>query len=112
MKNQREIYEALLAGETLIHESGNEVEMNKIGDLIPIGCMPTFNHPEDWQIYKEPEWQENIIAPGVLCWHKDGSHKTMCVVCNKDTMGNFIHNFTPLTKQEIQVFKENAPDEL
>ena len=63
MKNQREIYEALLAGHKLQIKGdlfGNFVYMvdgnviNQYGDL----SIYAFTRPEDWEIVKEPEVYE------------------------------------------------------
>jgi hypothetical protein len=48
MNNQREIYEALLGGKTLIHVDGIKVVLE---DTFPITW--TFKHPQDWSIYKD-----------------------------------------------------------
>lgn len=122
MKNYEAIIDALKAGETLIHDSGNKVEMNKLGDLIPMSYTPAFNQPKDWQVYKEPKWYENIPDGGVLCHVADNKLDNFIEVVRAYTNSKFYSlnineneywlNATPLTKQEIQAFMENAPDEL
>ena len=118
MKNQREIYEALLAGETLIDTDGRIVSFNPNGMLMNIGEKAgySFNEPHKWQIYKEPKWYENIPDGGVLCWCSDEG-----IVKFVDNITRFNGNYqggsawskaTPLTKQEIQVFMDNAPEDL
>ena len=118
MKNQREIYEALLSGETFIGAiSGAKYRLNDTGDLICItadGEMSSTNlfiYNESYQIYKEPKWYENIPDDGVLCWHLDDTHRTPSAIYNAASMGNCEHMYTPLTKAEIQVFLSNVPEE-
>ncbi|MCK5236059.1 MAG: hypothetical protein KAR06_03655 [Deltaproteobacteria bacterium] len=122
MKNQREICEALLAGETLVHESGNKVKLNNEGFLID----PKYAQPEvinfyiatEWQIYKEPKWYENIPDGGVLCncYTKSLNFPLVrkVVSFSKEvgyrTTGSDYELAHPLTKQEIQIYLNNAPD--
>ena len=59
MKNQREIYEALLAGETLKYdEHAMEVSLDSEGYTINERgrnqCYG-FDHPEGWNIYEKPK---------------------------------------------------------
>ena len=118
MKNQREIYEVLLAGETLVHESGNKAVLTGLGNLEKSEAeYPNFYNPKEWQIYKEPKWCENIPDGGVLCLCKDGT-----MVKIKYYEGDLLYKkqgdtytldfVTPLTKQEIQIFLSNAPEDL
>ena len=109
MNNQREIYEALLAGETLIHEGGMKAKLIN-GRFISSDyylSQPYFYTTDNWQIYKEPKWYENIPEGGVLCWY----NKYICVIYIADQLAAK-HKYTPLTKQEIQVFMDNAPEDL
>ena len=135
MKNQREIYEALLAGETLIHEHGHTARLDEQGGL---SIVPTahegggsgvfifdFNCPMNWEIYKEPKWYEIIPEGGILCWcwdnHETEKNKRVFVIAeyHSNMASQFrIYNVPagfdvakPLTKQEIQVFMDNAPEE-
>ena len=124
MKNQREIYEALLAGETLIDESNNSARLNGLGELINRinrNAPDNFLFPNQWQIYKEKKWYENIPDGGVLCWCKDGeSDKEVTDIVTEQGSANgyFTPNLkhwiyaTPLTLQEIQAFMDNAPEDL
>ena len=109
MKNQREIYEALLAGETLI--SVNFIKVKLKDDNLDITSIKEthisnaiFKNPNEWQIYKEPKWYENFPDGGVLCWH----HRELCIVSNPSWSG--LKEAKPLTKQEIQIFMDNAPE--
>ena len=72
MKNQREIYEALLAGETLISDNDGKLRLNDAGSLINAKTGESYSwisgHPDIWQIHKEPKWYENIPEDGLLCW--------------------------------------------
>ena len=123
MKNQREIYEALLAGEKL--DNGDFwCYLNENGILVDDEASPIhmpFDVPHEWQIYKEPKWYENIPDGGVLCWCKDGeSDKEVTDIVTEQGSANgyFTPNLkhwiyaTPLTLQEIQVFMDNAPEDL
>jgi len=117
MNNQKEIYEALLDGETLINVTFNKVHLNEEdflvserGEILDI----KFINPNLWQIYKEPKWYENIPEGGVLCWVSgnlqivrayDKAYEYGFMI----TEGHCCKNPTPLTKQETQVFMDNAP---
>jgi len=71
MKNQKEIYIALIEGETLISAFCNiKVKLidGALKDIKGKGQEDqTFRAPENWKIYKEPRWYENIPDGGVLC---------------------------------------------
>ena len=131
MNNQREIYEALLAGETLTSEGVDVFFKN--GELRTsegIRCTYTFVYPEDWQIYKEPaKWYENIPDGGVLCVCGTSesirlieSFVLKCISPDSAAVpifrtkdydgGDWWYLCRPATKQEIQVFMENAPEDL
>ena len=125
MNNQREIYEALLAGETLIYrthpfdriikmENGNITDING-GDV----SLISFSVPYVWSIYKEPKWYENIPEGGVLCWCKDGEtdKPTVASIVEQGKSNGYYTAACkhwiyaePLTKQEIRVFRDNAPE--
>ena len=127
MNNQREIYTALLAGETLSDASNNTARLNGVGELVNrIGrAIPdNFYFPDNWKIYKEPKWYENIPDGGVLCWVADDKSQldrksTTRIITNTLTSrdgfrcdsGSWVYA-APLTKQEIQVFMDNAPVKL
>ena len=122
MKNQREIYEALLAGETLISSNGVKAKFNKEGELVSREphnyLLEAFDNSGDWQIYKEPKWYENIPDGGVLCWVTDACmrHPEIIYKYVTGSLGPYKStetgwsNAEPLTKQEIQVFMDNAPE--
>ena len=124
MKNQKEIYEALLAGETLIMDKIFKVKLEN-GELYNPdtldGAEYSFCFPDRWQICKEPKWYENISEGGVLCWLENGDNKEIVTVVGYDADLAYSYKFmlndakwctepTPLTKQEIQVFMDNAPE--
>jgi len=130
MKNQREIYEALLVGETLIRkETGydHKVKFNESGFIIwadaGTAAIETFDDYGFWQIHKEPKWYENIPDGGVLCWGdvcvviiiRYEADKYPCKYQVKDAEDETITRWTahavPLTEQEIQMFMDNAPEE-
>ena len=71
----------------------------------------------------QEKWYENIPDGGVLCWvtdhksqinKKDAMRSVTALLTSKEGFkcdaGTWIYA-TPLTKQEIQVFLSNAPDE-
>ena len=124
MKNQREIYEALLAGETLIRDSLFKIKLRP-GENVDINSslfLLLFDYPEAWQIYKEPKWYENIPEGGVLCWCTDGvlNFPEIIISYKDETERKFsfrskdshYSNAIPLTKQEIQNFMDNAPEDI
>lgn len=123
MKNEKEVCEALLDGETIIYLDGDKAKLNEDGILID----PVTGNKREWfliprhlEIYKKPEWYENIPEGGVLCWCWDDSRseKMLDIVYKHSKFGfyNFSadacnwENATPLTKQEIQVFVDNVPE--
>ena len=127
MKNQGEIYQALLDGETLINAKFTKVILDngQLRAVHKVGFaeeMPNFLYPQIWQIYKEPKWYKNIPDGGVLCWvTKQGSTSIEGYPVIITKMFNaFYECFNrglydeaePLTKEEIQVFMDNAPEEI
>lgn len=132
MNNQREIYEALLAGETLTRDDTAFVKLNDAGLLVDAGTGEhdkwEFYPWEPWQIYKEPAWYENIPEGGVLCWCgtskslrliESSVNKSLSLDSNVATVfrtkdydeSDWWLLCRPATKQEIQVFMDNAPEE-
>jgi len=121
MKNQREIYEALLDGESLMHtETKVKVRLNADDLLIREDTKDltsiTFISYVEWQIYKEPKWYENIPEGGVLCWvsgniHVITEYEKLDEIGFKINAGHWCKNPKPLTKQETQVFMNNAPED-
>ena len=111
MNNQREIYEALLAGETLIHTKSQGKIYLTSSNVLSRGDF-NLSHWETFEIYKEPKWYENIPEGGVLCWNIDSSNgesSEYTSIIHNNTVANG-KDFQPLTKQEIQVFMDNAPE--
>lgn len=121
MKNKKEIYEALLAGETLVNTSSLiKIIMDtdgrifySDGDECHVGKLET---PTLWKIYTGPKWYENIPDGGVLCWGGSLSTRLISIVgyCHDmdyfiDSLGERWRNATPLTIDEIQVFMNNTP---
>lgn len=115
MKNQREIYEALLAGETLYDEHSNRVKLDDEGRLIAIkGFVESeiFTYPQQWKIYTKPKWYENIPDGGVLYWNKYGLAESTSMNNSRTHVDvSQLSSHRPLTKQEIQVFMDNILDE-
>jgi hypothetical protein len=75
MRSQREVYQSLLDGKTLISNSGEKrridfstgILVNEKGNK----AISFFNNPNSWSEYKEQQWYENIPSEGVLCWVDD-----------------------------------------
>jgi len=124
MKNKREIYAALVAGEKLDNGeflcclNANDELVDDEGHKINLG----FGYPKDWQIYKEPKLYENIPEGGVLCSVRNFDTQDWSILPYAVThyMEGDTHPFCcyekwkyakPLTKQEIQVFLTNAPED-
>lgn len=72
-------------------------------------------------VIKKEKWYENIPDGGVLCWCGDGESDKESVgqVTEKGGANGYYtasHKHwiyaTPLTKQEIQVFMDNVPEDL
>jgi len=126
MKNQREIYEALLAGETLKFNALT-IKLDTNGFLIDaingLAVDEDFEDYDGWKIYTTPKWYENIPDGGVLCWGdvcvviviRYEADKYPCKYQVKDAEDETITRWTahavPLTEQEIQMFMDNAPEE-
>lgn len=111
MKTTQECWQALIDGEKLQYWSG-ETTCLVDGKVIGGWC---FDSPQDWSIYKAPEWYDNIPEGGVLCrWGSDGPALIMHGVDKDgwfiDKNGETYSDATPLTKQEIQVLLDNAPE--
>jgi len=126
MKNQREIYAALLAGEILRDEGNNlTIMLDDNGKAVSNSStmQPNFYYPENWQIYKETKWHENIPDGGVLCWvsdipnDSDATIRSVTGYCDDSTHffetleESWVHA-KPLEKQEIQIYLDNAPEEI
>ena len=120
MKNQREIYEALLAGGAL-KVGNNKIYLDGGGFLTSEGAddFPSvFTPASKYEIYKEPKWYENIPDGGVLCWHERYGRKFIIhiVAYDKEQFiskhGGIYRTATLLTKQEIQIFMDNAPEKI
>jgi len=125
MKNQREMIEALLTGEKLIQKdlsSSSIIKMDERGITTYMHgneCnMNEIRSPEFWRIHKKPKWYENIPDGGVLCWVKsEGEEYQIVPTLIFDyplevaaDLSVVYENYKPLTKQEIQVFMDNAPE--
>jgi len=109
MNNQREIYKALLAGETLISDNGTICTLSVAGitkDSLDNPSYQSFIKPLEWQIHKEPKWYENIPDGGVLCWYAG-----LIVVIYSKLGSRDVAIANPLTRQEIQVLIDNAPED-
>lgn len=74
MKDLAEIYQALLDGEVLVAE-GYRVRLNGGAQECwrdehgwTNDCRNlAFHSPDEWSIYKEPQWYDDIPVCGVLC---------------------------------------------
>ncbi len=112
---QVEVMTAALDGKPI------EIDLRQTGDWEKFSQAHTaqFNwHSYDYRIAPEPaKWYENIPRDGVLCWVTEGAAS---IITDYDIEfdnpftsdnDNFAHA-DPLTKQEIQVFMDNAPEEI
>ena len=117
MKNQKEIYEALLAGENLINAQSGAIvclENNFVFNIESNREFPyRFNDVDNWSIHKEPKWYENIPEGGVLCWqnYKDGAQGMHPILVTKAIKLADVWMYSTLTKQELRVFIDNAPEQ-
>lgn len=124
MNNQREIYEALLDGEKIHSIHKGKGYLHLIGGVLfnDLGNVreESFTYPSHWQVYEEPaKWCVNIPEGGVLCWVKNRTDRSFNAIPHviysisaTCYIGYELWNFaTPLTKQEIQTFIENAPED-
>jgi hypothetical protein len=131
MKSTAECYKALLGGEKLKNKSFRDksfyvylndgILMNNRGEE----DLFYFNVPELWEIYEEPKWYENIPEGGVLCWVSDtkkDDEECIAAICHHNEKVNNSYTeldvevgwkyATPLTKEEIQVFLNNVPEDV
>ncbi len=118
MKNYEAIIDALKAGNTLIMDNKFKVIL-KDGALYDPnnleGADYSFCFPDRWQIHKEPKWYENIPDGGVLCRTKD-NYTVIVTSYKEDRERPYIalksreYSVIPLTKTEIQIYMDNAPD--
>lgn len=119
MGKYEEIIDALKAGETLVCISNIKVKL--IDGRLSSENMPNtrdihFHDPEDWKIYKEPKWEDNIPEGGVLCKNYNGY-----IFIVKEYREGMQYPYKavkscepeaiPLTLQEISVFVSNAPSD-
>jgi hypothetical protein len=135
MKSTAECYKALLDGERLICKdeftTSKPIRIADNGQVIIEDTKrfhkiiyPAFEHPEKWEIYEEPKWYENIPEDGVLCWVSDikkDDKECIAAICHHNEKVNnpYIElgagvgwkYATPLTKEEIQVFLNNVPND-
>ena len=123
MKTTQECWQALIDGETLTNTGGNTVRLEG-GVTVDKYGQPDywyFDMPSMWGIYTPPKWYDNIPEGGVLChvWDTDEDYVSREVV-NKYIQdphhpfvvddGSSYECAAPLTKQEIQVLLDNAPE--
>lgn len=121
--NAKEIMQALIDGEMLDHKEHNlSIGLDDEGDLISdegYSYDLSFSGYDEWTIHKEPEWYENIPDGGVLCMisdHRD-DRKILGTVISfnaglfASSTGAKWRLAKPLSKKDIQVFMDNAPDE-
>lgn len=123
-KNQGTIYQALLDGKAL---RSDKVVVKLIDDVLCSkvinsnhGCFEhsyaySFGSPDDWSIYEEPKWDDNIPKCGVLCWVSNSTSvkKTIRLIIAKTIDGYLSHgggwdNAEPLTKEEVMQYIWNG----
>ena len=124
MNNQKEIYEALSAGETLEHDDGTLAKFDSNNNLHDpkFGSLDyNFKFPDCWQIYKEPKWYENIPEGGVLCWIGDNDNSvSVGLVIDYDPESKYKFRTRlcgwkvakPLTFPEVNALLSNVPEEI
>lgn len=126
MKTTQECWQALIDGEKLQHVSHPENGFVCLVDGAPVDFKDRpigflFDYPQDWSIYTPPKWYDNILECAAPCWVWDDyeKRKIMMFVSRyipghiypfKTTNDNSYKNATPLTKQEIQLLLDNAPE--
>ena len=114
---QIEIMTAALDGKPI------EIDLRQTGDWEAFSQAHTaqFNwHSYDYRIAPEPaKWYENIPDGGVLCWLN--GRINIIIAYNPDPSKEYVFKMDdgqwciepkPLTKQEIQVFMDNAPEKV
>ena len=110
LKEKIEVMQAALDGEeiqALWLQEGNEDWLPEDLRVFNWACF-------DYRIKPKPlEWYENIPDGGVLCWmdYRDGERAAQprLVLSEGFYKNRGSTNYTPLTKQEIQVFMDNSP---
>ena len=121
MKNKGEIYAALLHGKIIINDGVFKAKLDDKENLISVDtgriCDASFSSPQYWEIYEEPKWYENIPKGGILCKFKNNiivlifSYDTTTHKVSSAATNFSVDILTPITSQEIQVFKDNVPEE-
>lgn len=120
MKDLKEMFDALLAGDTLIH-CGFELKVNNDGEIIGIDNF-TMLIPDRWSIKpKHKQWYEKLNGREVLCkvWSVNFNEENIIPIASYNNQSIFKFkaktgvnwkNSTPLTPEEIQVYLDNAKD--
>jgi len=126
LKSTKECFQALIDGETLVGGFGTELHFNDEDELINQNEKISSHHfanYQNWHIKQEinQDWRENIPPEGVLgyAWDSDKDDKVKCICTDYDQSYDFQYNcgdeayihFRPMTKAEIQVYLDNAPEE-
>lgn len=120
MNTTAECYQALLDGKKLQQNNMNMsqyiyIKNGWVLDQDGFAATYSFCLPEDWSIYSPPKWYENIPEGGVLCWV---SSDVARITEYRDELFSSgereasWESVIPLTKEEIQVFMDNAPEDL
>lgn len=125
MENINEIYKALLDGKKITHIRWMRREYIHIVDGMVLEeegdpYFSFFDDCEHWELYKEPQWYDNIPEGGVLCKNEiNGPRGWEYILVTDYYQGDvaafvsnigYVGNVTPLTKEEIQVFMDNVPN--
>lgn len=112
-ESQREIHHALwVDGETVIGEYKFKViddSINIMIDNVWAMTSESFFNFKTFEIYHEPKWYENIPEAGTFVIDEDGNMYVMFKVEEYD-LNRCIKPPRRLTKQEIQVYLDNAPE--
>jgi hypothetical protein len=122
MKNQAEIFQALSNDEKIrfIGWDGDLYYYLVNGQLCNqdnIKRLCTFNIPEQWEIYQESKWYDNIPEGGVLCWVGEGRYLRIITRVLTNTINDYFYrddgdvgwnSAEPLTCQEVNKIYRNT----
>jgi len=124
-KNIKELYQALIDGKTI--QNNKNLDQAKLGfdkllykahakeHFVYPGLDYVFYQTDQWSIYEEPKWYDNIPEWGVLCWVTGTkkpltSYTTIRLIEGLNaynqfvSAGNIWNNAIPLTKEEVMQY--------
>ena len=71
MKSQKECYDALSAGKTLVNKDSEKVKLDENGNQTSKYAYP-FSYPEDWEIYEPTYTEQQIREAYDIAWMRCG----------------------------------------